>query len=89
MPLQEVKKLHWKKLFKGQKDNQHQDFSLLRFKLFRQKYPQLDPAVITQLVTGGISISDLALGIGDMEDIQSILDEVLTATTQSDVVELD
>lgn len=64
-------------------------FQLAAFQAIQAKYPELDPAVITQLVTGGISISDLALGIGKMEDIQSILDEVLTATTQSDVVELD
>ena len=63
-------------------------FQLAAFQAIQAKYPELDPAVITQLVTGGISISDLALGIGKMEDIQGILDEVLTATTQSEITEL-
>lgn len=52
-------------------------FQLVAFNAIREKYPDLDPAIIVQIVGGGISLSDLGLGIGQIQDIQRIMDEIL------------
>ena len=52
-------------------------FQLTAFNAIREKYPNLDPAIIVQIVGGGISLSDLGLGIGQIQDIQRIMDGIL------------
>ena len=52
-------------------------FQATAFNAIREKYPYLDPAIIVQNVGGGISLSDLGLGIGQIQDIQRIMDGIL------------